>query len=1488
MSRLTEAAANAGRSRTKFAMTPLLMAALVAGALPLVAAAAATSGDPVPDAAAASRSAEEGRPFQTCFDAKEYGAAAQSWVFAQSDHGVMYAGNNLGVLEYDGTAWRLIGPRRNTRAIAKDARGRLYVGTVGDFGYLAPDEHGSLQYVSLLQHVKPEDRAFNDVWTAHATPDGIYFQARERLFRVTPPSGTGDSLHVRTWNARTPFLYAFWIDGAYYVHQQDVGLQRMVGDDLRVLPGGEQFGQERLQVLLPLGDARGSDLLAGTFNRGFFRFDGQRFQPFPTEVDGYLREHTLYRAVSLASGALALTTLDGGLIVIDRNGHPIRFINTSTGLPNNNALAAYVDLSGGLWAAVENAICQIEIPSPLSRFDANMGLVGAPIDIIRHDGVLYVGTGAGVFYLDPATSAFKKVTGARAGNVQVLALASDGKRLLAAYGSGLHQIEGGSARLIKPNIAASFASYVIRFSKQDPHRIWFGLESGLASMRVEDSGRWVDEGPVAGIHDTVSVLVEPTPGELWLGTSASRVLRVRFAAATPDRPQIERFGEEAGLTGDLLGIFAIHGRPVIATKQGTFAFDDANGRFVADPTWAGVSIGGTQDQAAMTEDAGGSVWVNFGLESAVFRRQPDRTYRLDKTALLRLSGLPVSRIYVESDGVAWFAGDDGVVRYDSALAKTYTGEYTALIRRVTEADGRLLFGGARADGQQPVPPRLPHADNALRFEFAAPSFIDVRATRYASWLEGFDARYSVWSADAKRDYTNLPPGSYTFHVKARNLYQHESREAIYSFTIVRPWYATWWAYLLYALGGIALVGGFVGIRTRKLKADRNRLEQVVADRTREIRERESEVRTQADELRRLDEIVKTINREEGLRNVLHALLEEGLKLVPQAEKGTCLVRDLKTGDFRFAAQVGYDTGQLQGISLSERDITERYAQGTERVEQGVYIVRPAANGGGKGPLGDLPVPKAMLAMTVALQHRLEALLVFDNMDDENAFNSSDLQRLARLREHAIGAVTKARSLVALQEKTAALEQQKEAIEQAYDNVELLSRIGRDITAKLSIVDIIETVYENVNSLMDAAVFGIALHDEAGGRLEFPAMKENGQRLPPFSYGLDDPERLAVICFRNRQEIVVEDMTREYRKFMRTHKPPVAGDPVASILYLPLVYKDRTIGVITAQSFRKHAYTDYHLNILRNLATYATIALVNADAYRRLNDTLDRLKSTQEQLVIQEKLASLGALTAGIAHEIKNPLNFVNNFADLSVELAGELRESIEAQKERLAPADFDTLMELTADLVVNAKKINEHGRRADSIVRGMLLHSRGHSGERQQTDVNALLEEYVNLSYHGMRAQDSSFNITIERNYDPAAGQILAVPQDLSRVFLNIVNNACYATQDRKVRMERAGKTAYAPTLTVRTKDLGDRVEIRIRDNGDGIPAEIRDRIFNPFFTTKPTGQGTGLGLSISHDIVVQQHDGELEVDSKPGEYTEFVLRLPRAAAGAVPASVGA
>jgi len=295
-------------------------------------------------------------------------------------------------------------------------------------------------------------------------------------------------------------------------------------------------------------------------------------------------------------------------------------------------------------------------------------------------------------------------------------------------------------------------------------------------------------------------------------------------------------------------------------------------------------------------------------------------------------------------------------------------------------------------------------------------------------------------------------------------------------------------------------------------------------------------------------------------------------------------------------------------------------------------------------------------------------------------------------------------------------------------------------------------------------------------------------------------------------------------------------------------------------------------MLSNLGNYVAIAFENAFSYEMINKANSELKDAQAQLVQSEKMASLGQLTAGIAHEIKNPLNFVNNFAELTVDLAKELTEELDRLEDKLLPKESEYLKEITDDIGSNAQKISEHGKRADSIVKGMLLHSRGKTGEKQPTDINALLAEYVNLGYHGMRAQDNTFNLKIEADYDKSIGMVSVVPQNLSRVFLNIINNACYSTNQKKKEL----KDAYFPILQVSTKDLNDKVEIRIRDNGLGIPQDIIDKIFNPFFTTKPAGQGTGLGLSLSFDIIVLEHKGEMKVDSKEGEYAEFVIIIPK------------
>lgn len=275
--------------------------------------------------------------------------------------------------------------------------------------------------------------------------------------------------------------------------------------------------------------------------------------------------------------------------------------------------------------------------------------------------------------------------------------------------------------------------------------------------------------------------------------------------------------------------------------------------------------------------------------------------------------------------------------------------------------------------------------------------------------------------------------------------------------------------------------------------------------------------------------------------------------------------------------------------------------------------------------------------------------------------------------------------------------------------------------------------------------------------------------------------------------------------------------------------------------------------------------------RELADRLEEIKRMQQQIIVQEKMASLGTLTAGIAHEIKNPLNFIVNFSDLSRELSDELSEEISTLGQTLNDSDRGLLEELIGDLKSNAEKINHHGKRADSIVRNMLDHSRGQRGERRKTDINGLLDEYVALAYHGMRATDPGFNVTIERDYDPQVGELTVVSQDLSRVFLNMLNNALYALKER----QRQAGPDYTPILTATTLKSADHVEIRIRDNATGIPADQIEKVFQPFFTTKPTGSGTGLGLSISYEIVTQGHGGHMDVRSQVGEFTEFIIELP-------------
>ncbi|MGD0849425.1 GAF domain-containing protein [Bradyrhizobium sp.] len=336
--------------------------------------------------------------------------------------------------------------------------------------------------------------------------------------------------------------------------------------------------------------------------------------------------------------------------------------------------------------------------------------------------------------------------------------------------------------------------------------------------------------------------------------------------------------------------------------------------------------------------------------------------------------------------------------------------------------------------------------------------------------------------------------------------------------------------------------------------------------------------------------------------------------------------------------------------------------------------------------------------------------------------------------------------------------------------------------------------------------------------------------------------------------------------------------IRSTLAVPMMRDDAVLGVMVIGRAQTGPFPPSQIELLRTFADQAVIAIENARLFdevqartRELAASLDELRTAQDRLVQTEKLASLGQLTAGIAHEIKNPLNFVNNFSALSAELVDELNQV-------LKPAALDgkvreEIDDLTQMLKGNLEKVVQHGKRADSIVKNMLLHSREGSGEHRSTDINAILDESLNLAYHGARAEKPGFNITLQRDFDAGVAAIDAFPQEITRVFLNLITNGFYAAAKRKSETPDSG---FEPVLTATTRNIGHSIEIRIRDNGTGIPADVREKIFNPFFTTKPAGEGTGLGLSMSHDIIVKQHGGSIDVATVPGQFTEFTIVLPR------------
>ncbi|WP_448518255.1 SpoIIE family protein phosphatase [Rhodoflexus sp.] len=819
---------------------------------------------------------ERGMPFIKNFLPKEYKAGLANWAVVQDNRGILYFGNDNGILEYDGSEWRFIKTGGVIRSLAKDKNGRIYAGGAGHFGYLKADSLGQMRYQPLHTLLAEDKRAFGDVWTVNCLTEGVFFQTDEFIFILKENKGQA---YLQTVPATTFFTFGYAVRDQFYVQKSEYGLMKWVGSRLVPVKDTEALSAALISQVLPWGD---SELLICVQNMGLYTTQQGKIVKWNTEADEILRDFRSYNAAWIGTGknkTLAIGMLGIGVLMLDEKGKLKAIYNKRNGLADDFVLSFTEDGQNGLWIGMYNGIARMEYPSEFQLYNEQFQqLKGAVNAITKHQGRLYVATLSGLFRLAPrelthaaATrrfydTEFEAVAGFK---LDCWALLPIDKDLLVGTFMGVKLLRGDAVSDVgneetPPNI------FCFERSKIDPDRVFVGSAYSVRSI-YRKNGNWIDEGRFDGLRDDIRHIKEDKDGNIWAASLNNGIYLIDFVQGSSYRfgmqPKIRRLGLADGLPSlNDNHLMLINGQIRIATERGIYKYE--GGKLIPDEAFDTPFNREGRKVLLPTPDRKGNIWLfstNKGKIEAGFLQKSDKGFDYKPGSLNRLQDLhAVQALYTGDSSAIWFSDIGGIYRYErrSDISTDFT--FQTLIRRVSIGQDSVIFNGnfADKDGLAVLEqgtifsPDLPYELNRIRFDFTATAFNSPYATYFQTKLDGLETDWETWNDSRSKEYTNLAAGHYVFHVRARDVFGNISSEAQYHFAIKAPWYRSMVAYALYVVLAILLIWLVGEWRIRAIANEKAYLTQQVAARTQELSNANAELEATLAQVKNQNEIIR--------------------------------------------------------------------------------------------------------------------------------------------------------------------------------------------------------------------------------------------------------------------------------------------------------------------------------------------------------------------------------------------------------------------------------------------------------------------------------------------------------------------------------------------------------------------------------------------------------------------------------------------------------